>query len=213
VTLWGHLVNRAPLVYIDPSGHFAWLAVGLVGGLFGGAIYGYGSQVANNLNQGMSLGDALTTNIDPGQVALYAGTGAVIGTGVGALGGLAAGVITGAASGQTVATASTVTTVACSDGDCTNEISTLTQADLPAVQQFVQEAIDINNARGMVSSGPTWKWLSRTMLSASNQARMFMARAGERITGMMQVKYTSEGYTIQQLEGLGSGAGTKLKPK
>ena len=108
------------------------------------------------------------------------------------------------------ATAEAVATAACADGDCTNEISTLTQADLSAVQRFAQEAVEINSARGMESFGSTWEWLSRSMLQLGNQSKMFIARAGERITGMMQVKYTAEGYEIVQLEGLGQGAGTAL---
>ena len=59
------------------------LAGGL-GGLLGGSIYGYGSQVVRNLNQGMCFWDALSRNIDAGQVGLYAGVGAILGTGLGA---------------------------------------------------------------------------------------------------------------------------------
>jgi hypothetical protein len=48
------------------------------------------------------------------------------------------------------------------------------------------------------------------MLQLGNQSRMFIARTGERITGMMQVRYTADGYTIERLEGLGQRAGTDL---
>jgi hypothetical protein len=99
---------------------------------------------------------------------------------------------------------------ACADGDCTNEISTLTQADLPAVQQFAQNASQINASRGMQSFGSTWEWLSKSMLDLGNQSRMFVARSGGNITGMMQVRYNTDGYMIERLEGIGNGAGTQL---
>jgi hypothetical protein len=41
VTIWGHLVNRAPLKYTDPNGHFAFLALlgtGLAGAAVGGLV-------------------------------------------------------------------------------------------------------------------------------------------------------------------------------
>jgi hypothetical protein len=57
--------------------------VGLLGGLLGGAIYGYGSQVVRNYNEGMCPWEALTTNIDAGQIALYAGAGTLLGLGIG----------------------------------------------------------------------------------------------------------------------------------
>jgi RHS repeat-associated protein len=75
-------VYNNPLKYTDPDGHFAFLAllaVGVVGGLIGGAIYGYGHQVAENLDEGMELGEALTTNIDPVEVGGLTGVGGVIG--------------------------------------------------------------------------------------------------------------------------------------
>jgi hypothetical protein len=55
----------------------------VVGGL-AGAAYGYGSQVAHNLQSAnMSLSDALTTKIDTGKVARYTLLGAAAGTGLG----------------------------------------------------------------------------------------------------------------------------------
>jgi len=39
---------------------------------------------------------------------------------------------------------------------------------------------------------------------------MFIARTGNRITGMMQVKYAEGVYRIERLEGLGGGSGTAL---
>jgi RHS repeat-associated protein len=75
-------VYNNPLKYTDPDGHFvflALLAVGVVGGLIGGAVYGYGHQVVENLDEGMELGEALTTNIDPVEVGGFTGVGGVIG--------------------------------------------------------------------------------------------------------------------------------------
>lgn len=74
---------NSPVLLTDPSGENPLLLVGGLGGLLGGAIYGYGSQVVRNLNQGMCFWDALSTNIDAGQVALYAGVGTVLGLGMG----------------------------------------------------------------------------------------------------------------------------------
>jgi hypothetical protein len=51
--------------------------------LLGGAIYGYGAQVIRNLNEGKCPWEALTTNIDAGQIALYAGAGTLLGLGIG----------------------------------------------------------------------------------------------------------------------------------
>ncbi len=110
-----------PLKYTDPSGHFFLLALGLglAGGAIGGAIYGYGSQVVGNLQQGMNLGQALTTDIDSGEVLKYTG----FGTAIGGAGGLVVGAVGEAliAAGL-VKTAKTGATLACADGDCTNEI-------------------------------------------------------------------------------------------
>jgi RHS repeat-associated protein len=75
-------VNNNPLIYSDPSGHNGVLIAGALGGALGGVIYGYGSQVINNLNQGMNLGSALTTNISGSSIALYTVVGGLIGTGI-----------------------------------------------------------------------------------------------------------------------------------
>ena len=97
-----------PVKFVDTDGHFAWIPVAIAGGLIGGTIYGYGTQVYDNLKQGKNLGQALTTNIDPGKVAMYAGAGAVIGTGLGLVA-VGAEAVAGTAG------------LFCSDGNCTNE--------------------------------------------------------------------------------------------
>mgnify|MGYP001019048025 FL=1 len=84
-----------PISYTDPSGHFAWLAIGAIGGAIGGAIYGYGSQVLSNLNKDMDLGQALTTNIDGRKIVQDTVAGAMIGTAVGGVAAAAEAIIGG----------------------------------------------------------------------------------------------------------------------
>ena len=84
-------VENRPVISVDSSGHFMQIVAGvLIGGVVGAAL-SYGSQVANNLNQnpGMSLQDALTTNIDGGKILKSAGAGAVAGGLIAATGGAA----------------------------------------------------------------------------------------------------------------------------
>ena len=66
------------------------VAGALIGGVVGAAL-SYGSQVANNLNQnpGMSLQDALTTNIDGSKILKSSAAGAVAGGLIAATGGAA----------------------------------------------------------------------------------------------------------------------------
>ena len=215
-----------PLKYTDESGHCWGIASGLRN------VPGYG-VTCNNLDMALaivqhpnaSLGQkagaaAYIATEGTAHLALAAGGGMLAWEGgaavVSAVGGTEAASTAGTAltaacaDGDCTNEIRAVSNVLCADGDCTNEISTLTQADLSAVQQFAQEAVEVNSARGMESFGSTWEWLSRSMLQLGNQSRMFIARAGECITGMMQVQYTAEGYRITQLEGLGQGAGTAL---
>jgi RHS repeat-associated protein len=156
-----------PIRYNDPSGHCP-MCIGAIGGAIGGAIYGYGSQVVNNLNQGMGLGQALTTNISGTTVLLYTGAGAVIGAGVAPLVAPAAAWIAGAiATGGTAATAAEVgtaaTTAACADGDCTNEAQLASQAaqkGLEAIQNNSGTGYKtfeaFKNAQGGAGNG--WAW-------------------------------------------------------
>ena len=96
------------------------------------------------------------------------------------------------------------------DGDPTNEISTLAKADLLAVQQFANKAIDINAARGFGSFGHLWNQMSQAMVQAGTKSNMILAKAGGQITGMMRVRTDTGVYQVTELEGIGGGAGTDL---
>lgn len=77
-------VTNDPINLTDPSGENPLLlVVGGLGGLLGGAIYGYGSQVVRNLGHGICFWDALSYNISAGEVALYTGVGGILGIGMG----------------------------------------------------------------------------------------------------------------------------------
>jgi RHS repeat-associated protein len=137
-------VYNNPVRYTDPTGHCP-MCIGALGGFIGGAIYGYGSQVANNLSQGqMNLGQALTTNISGETVLFYAGVGTVMGAGLGPVVAPAASYIAGAiTTGGTAATmaetGTAVTTAACADGDCTNEAGAV-ENGLNAIRNMVGNA-------------------------------------------------------------------------
>jgi len=83
---------------------------------------------------------------------------------------------------------------ASADGNPTNEINALSQADLSAVQQFVNDAQTLNSARGFISFGERWHLMSQTLLQSGRNANMFLARASGRITGMMRINTDSGAY-------------------
>lgn len=108
-----------PVLYTDPNGkNPLLLLVGAIGGLLGGTIYGFGSQVISNLNKGMCFWGALSTNIDAGQVALFAGVGTLLGFGMGGA------MVRLQALTTYLSFGSTVGTTLGADGDPTNEIRT-----------------------------------------------------------------------------------------
>ncbi len=139
-----------PLKYTDPSGHCPFcivIVVGAVGGAIGGAVYGYGSQVVDNLRQGASIDQALTTNIDPGKVVFYTVAGAAIGSLVAPV---VAPVAAKIAEGLTTATAACAATgcveKACG-GNCSDEIEAGTQSiqqALPGAQSAAQSAVQFS---------------------------------------------------------------------
>ncbi|RMG91888.1 MAG: hypothetical protein D6706_17755 [Chloroflexi bacterium] len=79
---YSYVFNR-PTNYSDPSGNCPWCIGALVGAVVGAAA-DYGYQVHQNMHSGMSLTEALTTDIDVGEIAVAAGAGAVVGGTLGA---------------------------------------------------------------------------------------------------------------------------------
>jgi RHS repeat-associated protein len=102
-----------PLRYIDPTGHCPWcIAVG-VGALVGAAV-GYGAQVYDNYQHGVTGVNAFTTNIsaEPIVNGAFIGAGAVLGVGL-------------IATAPILAAPAAAAGGACADGDCTNEANAL----------------------------------------------------------------------------------------
>ena len=58
--------------------------------------------------------------------------------------------------------------------------------------------------------GNLWNRMSQAMLQAGTNANMFLAKAGERITGMMRVRTDTGAYKVMELEGIGGRGGTDL---
>jgi hypothetical protein len=121
---------NSPIRYNDPTGHCV-ACIGFLGGVIGGAIYGYGSQVINNVNQGMGFGQAMTTNISGESVMFYTAVGAVIGTGVGpAVAPIASAIVSATSAGgavTTVAGGAEIANIACGRDACADEVQSATQ--------------------------------------------------------------------------------------
>ncbi len=128
-----------PLKYVDANGHFPWI---VVGGLVGMAV-AYGGQVVGNLNSGMELGAALTTNIDPAAIATGGLIGMAAGTGIGLL---APGITSLATGGTLAAAAGTTVSAACTDGDCTNEASMIIRGGNQVLQGVSADGDPTNEA-------------------------------------------------------------------
>jgi len=100
-------VYNNPIRYSDPSGHCPECLV--MGGIMGvGALIGYGTQVYNNFQNGLTGFSAFSTNIQLEPIW----KGAIVTGGIALVG---AAVITAAP------TIGALTGAACADGDCTNE--------------------------------------------------------------------------------------------
>ena len=143
-------VNNNPLRYNDPTGHCPWcIAVG-IGALVGAGI-GYGIQVYQNYQSGLSGAAAWTQNISAEPIinGAFIGAGAVIG----------AFVVTEAAVALLPA-ATTAGALSCADGDCTNEVTAAVNA--------VNNAANAACADGDCTNEATA--LARTLGSAGEQA-------------------------------------------
>jgi RHS repeat-associated protein len=148
VTLQPYLYAAGnPLRYTDPSGENPLLLIGALGGLLGGALYGYGSQVFRNLNQNhFCLWDALTTQIDVNSIAFYAVTGIFLGTGIGVIGMGAQALMGYFGAKSVIGTAAAVESIVEREGNPTDEISGIAQAG----QKFI--GIIYRNASGTPAS-------------------------------------------------------------
>ena len=182
-------VRNNPIIYVDDDGHIPIpVIIAIIGfGLFMSQYPGDGISAAQNPGDGgvMAVGFAL-------MLAPFIAPAACLNN------------------GDCTDEAQAVNQVAQSVGDPSDEInavSNFTQADLPAVEQFAQNAAQMNPERGYRSFGATWNAVAQS----TNPAQLFINRAGNQVTGMMQVgTYRGGGYEIKMLEGLGNGAGTSL---
>jgi hypothetical protein len=111
-------VNNSPVNFSDPTGHFAWAAVGA---LVGAAI-AYGAQVYNNYQQGVT-GTAAWTNVDVSQVV----GGALLGTGAVLFAPAVVGLAGDALVGAGIATGSTAAIVA---GNSAYHAATVMEANI-----------------------------------------------------------------------------------
>lgn len=147
-----------------------------MGGLLGGVAYGYGVQVIRNFNQGLCFWDALSFNIDAGQVALYAVAGTLLGTGLGA-----------GASGVYpllvhLGTATTLTTTLSADGDPTNEVRTGVHTVYQVVQNGITKYVGITNdfVRRAGEHLRTRNWVIEPIQGLEHLSRAY-ARAFEQV--------------------------------
>jgi RHS repeat-associated protein len=193
-----------PLKYVDADGH-CWGAASFVRSWNIDTPWGTIGGGTNCANIDMALAIVQHPDATPAekaQAGVYLG-----GWGVAAVSGAAG---TGLLACSTAAPCAAAAETVLGLGAAANEISTLTEADLPAVQQFVNDAQTLNSARGFRSFGERWHLMSQTLLQLGRNANMFLARAGDRITGMMRINTDSGVYRIQELEGIGGNAGSDL---
>gem|GEM_PF-6060438 len=124
-------VYNNPIRYSDPSGHCPECLV--MGGIMGvGALIGYGTQVYNNFQNGLTGFSAFSTNIQLEPIW----KGAIV------TGGIA---MVGAAVMTAAPTIGALTGAACADGDCTNEVNTGTNIVYRSFENGKTKYIGITN--------------------------------------------------------------------
>ena len=129
-------VNNNPILYRDENGH--WVST-LVGGIIGAAV-GYGVQVYQNIQSGLTVTDALTTNISAEKILAGAAAGAIAGTFLP----LAASAIS---TTGLFTTGTAAATTMCADGDCTNEIRMLAEGGLKTIEEVANSEVGQTIAR------------------------------------------------------------------
>ncbi len=117
----------------------------------------------------------------------------------------------------------------CADGNCANEleaaaksgqvanstgtVSKFVSSDTAALERFADEAPAIQAERGLKSFGQTWTAWGHTASQDPEVAEnLFLYRVADKVMGAMKIvsRPASNALEIQNLEGLGEGAGTKL---
>ena len=129
-------VNNNPILYRDENGH--WVST-LVGGIIGAAV-GYGVQVYQNIQSGLTVTDALTTNISAEKILAGAAAGAIAGTFLP----LAASAIS---TTGLFTTGTAAATTMCADGDCTNEIELLRNSGFKTAAEVANSELGQTIAR------------------------------------------------------------------
>ena len=155
-------VENRPSYYTDPSGHCPW-CLGAIAGAIGGAVTSYVGQVVSNYQSGgMTLTEALTTDIDPGKIVAGAVGGAIIGgtfggaavaAGGGTLAGVGLGQLTmyGAVSGLAAGQASALIEASIHHYDgWDTDINSLIQ-DAHSLGFFDMETVMIDTVSGAVA--------------------------------------------------------------
>ena len=134
-------VNNNPILYRDENGH--WVST-LVGGIIGAAV-GYGVQVYQNIQSGLTVTDALTTNISAEKILAGAAAGAIAGTFLP----LAASAIS---TTGLFTTGTAAATTMCADGDCTNEIELLRNSGFKTAAEVANSELGQTIARNFTQN-------------------------------------------------------------
>ena len=166
-------LNNNPVNGTDPTGHcidgISTAFCVVAGAMVIGAIGGYVAQVAQNMSAGMSFGDALVTDISTTPILQGA---AIAGIGVTAA-------ITGSAAlGIGAGTIATVGQGICADGDCTNEIRTLTESGQKLIDTVRHYSIPLRGQFHHILSTKVWKVMDDTLKAAfGNNRNSLVVRA------------------------------------